>query len=263
MIYIEKTIFAGEYLEIDIVPCNVGIKMKDVKIEKSQMIIEKQKKLNDKNAIRRLHQVALNNFTNKDYHLSLTYNDENMPQNEEQAKKDLANFFRRVKRKVKTLERKDIKYIAVTEKKNKDGTKCRIHHHIIINNSLSRDELEECWKTGRGKNRKSIGFANADKLQFSEDGIMHLIKYITKNTGGKWQKKWISSNNLIRPEVLKKGRTFVKMDMLYSEDASYWERKYKGYKFLNSKVIINDIIKKPYLYLNMVKKDSELCRNIS
>ena len=64
----------------------------------------------------------------------------------EQAKKDIQNFIRRLKRRYKR-EGRELKYIYVAEGKT------RIHFHMILNNAIDlySDELNELWQYGMHK----------------------------------------------------------------------------------------------------------------
>ena len=85
----------------------------------------------------------------------------------------------------------------------------RIHHHVIMNGGLDRDEVEMMWTAERinwrkydadhsyGDTVERMGYANADRIQTNENGIEALCKYVLKNPKGK--KRWSSSRNLIRP----------------------------------------------------------------
>ncbi len=256
MIYKEKRIYCGKYLEIDIIPSFVK-KVKDIDNTKRLMSLDKQKILNDKNSKRKLHQVILNNFDNNCFHLSLTYNNDYLPKTEEEAVKVVNNYIRRIKTKLKDKS-KDFKYILVTEVKGKEGENVRIHHHMIVNELLSRDEYESLWSVGRGKNKKQIGYANADRLQFNEEGVKELVNYICKNVNNKHSKKWTGSQNLKRPYMEEKAIILSNnkiRNFNIINEKEYWESKVKGYRFISSTIKYNEIVGKYYIYLNMIKKE--------
>ncbi len=99
MIYKEKKIYCGKYLEIDIIPSFVK-KAKYIDKTKRLMSLDKQKILNDKNSKRKLHQVILNNFDSNCFHLTLTYNNDYLPKTEEEAVK-VINLHKKNKNKIK------------------------------------------------------------------------------------------------------------------------------------------------------------------
>lgn len=208
----EKKIDCANYREVDIIPRtdNAERAVKGRRGKRHRVTEPKQKDLNDKNARRYLVQLGNGNFGINDIHLSLTYSNKYLPDNVEAAEREANNYLRRIAYRRKKLGIEPLKYILVTEYKNsKEGTSIvRIHHHIIMNGGLSRDDVELMWTKNRINWNKAddaeyrskieqIGFANADRLQINENGIEALCKYITKEPCGK--KRWSSSRNLERP----------------------------------------------------------------
>lgn len=173
----------------------------------------KQKDLNDKNSKRYLVQLGNGNFGEGDLHVSATYKEENLPGTAEEAERIVNNYLRRIAYRRKKLGIKPLKYILVTEygfKKGEEEKPVRIHHHIIMNGGLSRDEVEMMWTKKRinwkkykedpeGYSREvsKMGWVNTDRIQTNENGIEALCKYVVKNPNGK--KRWSSSRNLKRP----------------------------------------------------------------
>lgn len=209
----EKKTDCGDYREVDIIPrTNHAEKaVKGRRGKKKKVTEPKQRDLNDKNAKRYLVQLGNGNFGAGDLHVTLTYSRDSLPENEEQAEAAVKNYLRRIAYKRMKLGLESLKYILVTEYGcSADGEKItRIHHHIIMNGGLPRDDVELMWTTERINWKKAeqdqayrsgikrIGWANADRLQVNENGIEGLCKYITKNPKGK--KRWSSSRNLVRP----------------------------------------------------------------
>lgn len=211
----EKKIDCGDYREVDIIPRTESADraVKGKRGKRKKVTAPKQQDLNDKNAKRYLVQLGNGNFTYGDIHLSLTYSDQYLPATIEEAEKAINNYLRRVAYRRKRLGLPPLKYILVTEyNSGKNGEKpVRIHHHLLVNGGLSRDELEMMWTQKRinwkriEKDpvykeyivRSRMGYANADRLQPSENGIEAICRYITKNRNGK--KRWSSSRNLKRP----------------------------------------------------------------
>ena len=252
----EKRIYCGEeYLEVDIVPVT---NMPEAGQEKKGKSSQAQKNLNDKRSKRRFVQIANTNFGADDLHISATYNEEHLPITLEEAERNVHNYLDRVKRKMKRETGQDLKYMLVTEYTPEDeegqqltlegiedkGTKAvRIHHHIIINGGLSRDDLELMWSKTRinwkkakdpeyRKNVDYLGFVNCDRLQPNENGIEGLVNYINKRKKG--CKKWSTSMNLKKPKVRKNDSkySYRKVCTLAKtpEDKEYWRKVYKGYE---------------------------------
>ena len=253
----EKRIYCGEkYLEVDIVPVS---NMPETGKKKKGESSPAQKNLNDKRSKRRFVQIANTNFGADDLHISATYNEKHLPITLEDAERNVHNFLNRVKRRMKKVTGQELKYMLVTEYTPEDGEgqqltldgmedkqtrAVRIHHHIIINGGLSRDDLELMWSTTRinwkkaqhnSEYRKAVdylGFVNCDRLQPNENGIEGLINYINKRKKG--CKKWSTSMNLKKPKEKKNDHkyTFRKLRTLAQtpEDKEYWRKMYKGYE---------------------------------
>lgn len=250
----EKKIYCGkEWLEVDIVHVtNIPEAGKGKKKESSQ----KQKNLNDKRSKRRFVQIANTNFGEDDLHISATYNDKHLPMTLKEAEKNVHNYLDRVKRRMKKVTGQDLKYMLVTEytPDEEDEEKAvRIHHHIIINGGLSRDDLELMWSTTRinwkkaddkeyRKNIDYIGFVNCDRLQPNENGIEGLVNYINKRKKG--CKKWSASMNLEKPKERKNDHkySYRKVCLLAKtpEDKEIWRKVYKGYEPTKIKFEYND-----------------------
>lgn len=248
----EKRIYCGEeYLEVDIVPVT---NMPEAGQEKKGKSSQAQKNLNDKRSKRRFVQIANTNFGADDLHISATYNEEHLPITLEEAERNVHNYLDRVKRRMKRVTGQDLKYMLVTEYTPEEGENAdpedkttravRIHHHIIINGGLSRDDLELMWSATRinwkkaqndpeyRKNVDYLGFVNCDRLQPNENGIEGLVNYINKRKKG--CKKWSTSMNLKKPKEKKNDHkySFRKLRELAKipEDKEVWRKQYKGYE---------------------------------
>lgn len=197
LFYREKKIDTGNYREVDIIPRTFEadrVVKKGTRSKKTRVSRPEQQNLNDKNSKRYLLQLANGNFGEGDLHVTCTYSDEYLPETVELAEKEITNYLRRIsyRRKKKGLD--PLKYILVTEyKKDDQGFTKRIHHHLIMNGGLDRDEIESIWS----KRKKSIGYVNADRIQTNANGLEALTRYLTKDPQGR--KRWSSSRNLIRP----------------------------------------------------------------
>ena len=194
MFYREKKTDCGAYREADIIPRtdNAERAVKGKRGKKRKATEPKQKDLNDKNAKRYLVQLGNGNFGIGDLHVSCTYNAKNLPESVEEAERIVSNYLRRIAYRRNKLGLPPLKYILVTEYKfAKDGEQIkRIHHHIIMNGGLSRDDVEMMWTKERINWRKvekdpqykvsPLGYANADRLQPNEYGCEAIARYMTK-----------------------------------------------------------------------------------
>lgn len=266
----EKKIYCGEdYLEVDIFNYTQTEEEKARSGERSKKKVEstqKQVDWNDINSRRRFLQLVHTNFGEGDIHVSLTYSKDNLPPTVEDAEREEKNFLRRIayareKKGVDPLKRISIPACIY----KKDGvTPARIHHHIIMNGGLDRDEIEDLWRKRKRKGQKKgdkIGYANADRLQPEDNGLAALCEYLAKQTGGK--KRWSSSQNLDKPDFVKIdpdtpreadtskfsasanltrpwsrtndhkfSRKEVQKIASAPPDLEYWERRYPGYTLM-------------------------------
>lgn len=148
----------------------------------------KQKNLNDRRAKRYFIQLANSNFGVGDLVVHLTYAPEFLPESEEEAAKIVAKYLRRVAYLRKKRGLPPLKYLLVTQiGRKKDGTH-RIHHHVLMNGGLDRDEVENLWWETKGtKDREPImyGWANADRLRPNAKGIASMAGYMVQDSAGK------------------------------------------------------------------------------
>ena len=184
--YRTRTIKAGPRLEVEIYPLFGRETTGRLRAEKKNMTPADVQRNNEERSRRRLVQLLDANFDERDLHLTLTY--AGTPPTYQQAQKDVKNFLRAVKRRREKTGLDELKYVYTIEG-NEDGSKERIHIHMVINGGIDRGELEEIW----GK-----GYANADHLQPNENGLEALGRYITKQQRNR--RKWARSQNLKKPK---------------------------------------------------------------
>ncbi|GFH43028.1 hypothetical protein Hs30E_15790 [Lactococcus hodotermopsidis] len=161
-----------------------------------------QKNLNYRNAQKWFRLSAIANFDNGDYYGTFTFDDEHLPENLEACEKEISNFLKRINRARKKKELPSLKYLGVIEGK----TEGRLHFHLIMDNLLGRDEIENLWAKGRGKNRKFMGKGEVVVIRPQNDvpGVEVIATYLTKEfklENRKGKRKWFSSRNLKKPIV--------------------------------------------------------------
>ena len=238
-LYREHKYYCGGYLDVQIYPV---YKKQGGRSKKAKPTSEVQAKLNADNAARHLTRLLNKNFTPRDLALHLTYLPENLPANDEQAKKDVQNFIRRVKRYYKKLEISDFKYIWVTEKSSKG----RYHHHVVFTGGGDRTEIEKIW----GK-----GYANSKALQFGEKGLEGLAHYITKKPI--FYKRWSGSRNLKKPlERTNDYKISGKQAAKFKNSGSgkhEFESMYKGYILSDFAAKFNNVNNGIYIYAQLRK----------
>ncbi|MBQ7505323.1 MAG: hypothetical protein IJT79_08420 [Ruminococcus sp.] len=169
--------------------------------KKSKPTSEVQQKLNEKNRQEYLAHLASTNFTDRDYYITLTYNDEYLPENINEAKHELRKYIKRLQTRTKKLGL-TIKAIGVTGYGSK---RKRLHHHIIISGCFMPYEFIEVWKCRDGSSR---GYVDICPLQFDQFGVAidNLLKYFYKHIEenkklGITGSGYYRSRNLAEPEI--------------------------------------------------------------
>ncbi|AYE35675.1 rolling circle replication-associated protein [Clostridium septicum] len=193
-----KTKESQEVLDISMFPITMFEKKKSRKRKKRESRVV-QKNLNDKNAKKYFYRKVQCNFDTSDYIWCISY--DKKPKNDEEANRDFENLIRRINnyRKKKGLER--TRYMAVKE--GGEGTKKRIHYHIIIDGDIDRNTLESFWKKG---------YSNTRTLRAREDGFKDLTQYMTKE--GNSKKRWkCSRGNLVEPQAMINDNRFSRKKM--------------------------------------------------
>lgn len=267
--YREKRIISGNYVEIEITPIFITDRNRKINIEDEdiyeqveiteedkQRIKEKNKRAYEKRRKKEFTRLAHCNFTKNDYAVHFTYKQEYLPATLEEAERQARNYVRRLnyKRKKKGLD--EIKYLLVTEYgQSEEGLK-NVHHHMILNAGLTRDEIEDTWSI----RKKSIGYVNARRLQFDETtGLKDLCNYMLKKPEGK--RKWTASKNLKKPIIqtnhykysTRKVKNIIRNGI---DDRSYWESVYSKYSFKSASHIYNEWLG-DLLYINLIKRERE------
>lgn len=241
-VYATKTIKAGKVFEVEIYPEFTKAQAAAAGVKKKNK--QAQKKLNDKNARKYLERLINANFGNGDYWATFTYSNEHKPDSVEAAQKDMKNYIGRVNYHRKKQGKPPAKYIYITEYGEKTG---RVHHHLIIDNGLSMDELERLWKKGSRNNIR--------RISEDENGIAGLANYLTKDPQGR--KRWKSSKGLKKPVERKsysifKYRRIRKMIENHDNIKIELEKQYKGKRLINAEVRYNKHNGRFYIYAKMI-----------
>lgn len=193
MSYLQRTYYAGLTVEVSkTYSARWGKRItRGLNINKTP---ESVKKYNDKMAERETIRAINANFRPGDIYLTLTYAKNKRPPPEE-AKRQLQNYIKALRRKYKRLEL-IFKWFATTSYGKKGG----IHHHLIIS-KIDIQQLRGLWK---------YGGAHIDLL-YEEEDHSKLAVYLyrqSKTTGKPGEeitgKRISSSRNLIRPKPVVK-----------------------------------------------------------
>lgn len=236
-----------DYLEIDLFPF-FNLQSKPPRGGKKKTTSPKQRNLNNKRACRYFCLLAKSNFGQDDIHLTLSYDDEHIPESTRAAEREVKNFIRRLKNKYQK-NGKELKYIYITEEGAKNG---RVHHHLLINSGLDRDIIEKVW----GK-----GYANSTRIQLEHGGIDGLVCYLSKDPKGR--KRYTPSQNLIKPQEsvsdTKTSRKKFQQLTLWPEDCEdmqkHFEKEHPEYKLVSVEKYYNAITCEWYIRAKMELKE--------
>ncbi len=281
----EKHTKSGKLFEADFYPVwNDGRRMPSRSPKKKRSTPE-QERYNKRQAEKKLIRLVNTNFDEEDIIMHPTYSPEKAPQSKDEARHDIINYLRRVKtrrkselkRTVSALEalpdsealkeqRKELeirkakleapfKYIYVIErvqyKTGKYKGRDNWHFHLFITGGVPRKELEKMWSNGLR--------TNADNFQPEKYGPEAIAKYMSKDPQG--SKRFCCSRNLEKPKTPKpkdgriSPRGVAKLAQERAEDREYWEKRYKGYRFIKTYARYNDYNGHWYLSVVMYKAD--------
>ena len=141
----------------------------------------------------------------------------------------------------------ELKYIYTIEG-NDDGTKERIHVHMLLSGGIERAELEKIW---------ARGYANADRIQPNENGLEAIARYITKQQ--KNRRKWCRSRNLKQPkrrtnDTKVSNARMKRLAVDFPNRAKdTMEKLFKGYKHVQSVLRFSDAVDGAYIRCVMRK----------
>lgn len=250
MHYCTKTEKAGDTLVLTVYPILGRSDRAKAEAARKAMSRERQTRYNRERARRRLALLMDANFGRNDLHVTLTYR--GTPPDYEQARKDVRNYLRAVKRMREKAGLPEMKYIYVLEEEGGDGEKRRIHVHLMMSGGISREALEEKW--GRG-------YANCDRLQPEEgNGLMELARYFTKLEQEKHRRAWSASKNLRQPRttVSRTRMSNAKVRRLCQEmpgsAAEIMGKLYPGYKVGAVEPYVSDWIPGVYLRIRLRRR---------
>lgn len=160
---------------------------------------------NERHSRNQLRQLIMHNFSAGDYYLTPTYAGKPPPLDD--ALRQCGNFMTRLKR----LYAKygiELRAIYVTEggRPKDDGEHTRVHHHIVINGGVPREEIEKCWQGRQDPKAESRrGYCNTAVI-FSgegERGCERIAEYMAKSRTkgqGKGLHRWNATRNIKRPK---------------------------------------------------------------
>lgn len=248
-VYTTKTIKAGNQFEVEIYPSFTKKESTGMNLKPRSSTA--QKNLNDKNARKKLERLINANFSNGDLWVTLTYDNEHLPESMKDALKNIGNYMRRINYRREKMGLSNAKYIYITEYNPKKKIRC--HHHLIMDGALSMDLVEKMWKFGKRNNVR--------RTQEDEDGgLMGLAKYLVKDPAG--SKRWCSSKNLKKPVESKSYHAFRSRQvrkMVENRECvkELLEKRYKNRSLINFEIKKNEINGYFYVYARMTERRNQ------
>lgn len=277
----EKQIKSGRLLEVDFYPIWKDGRRIPTRAPKSKPSTAEQEKYNRQQAVKKIVRKINANFDNSDVWMHPTYDPAKAPQTETEARRDVVNYIRRVKTKrvaelkrvSRILERnpqdnrlqqqfkklnEPLRYVGVIEQKvYRSGAlkgKTNWHFHIFMTGGIDRDILEDMWPHGMR--------TNVDRFQPERFGPETAAKYIAKSPKG--FRKFFCSKNLKKSEEAKpKDGKISKLGVerlakMRIDDAAYWEKRYKGYRFIRCFARYNNYNCHWYISVVMYKANNDI-----
>lgn len=199
MPYVRRVTKAGKTVEIEKYYTSRYNKRGGKRGDKIKPTSDEQKKINERNAERKLRILINANFTEGDYHLVLDYvrHTGEPDRTPDEMRHDIDVFLRACRKEYRKAG-KEFKYIHVMEV----GEKGARHHHLIIN-KIDTEIIQNCWNKAYEKHNLVKVF-NLDKSGNYGKLANYLLKYTSKHRkkeeGALQKKRWSASKNLTRPE---------------------------------------------------------------
>ena len=245
--YITKTIISGPVLECEIYPV-FKTNLAGGRKKAGEGTSAAQQEVNRRNREKHLIRIGNVNFQTGTW-LTLTYRNGMLPDNEEQIKRDIQNYIRRLKRYMEKHGLGELQYIYVStiNEKTDEGI-TRAHHHIVMN-LQDRDAIESLWTDGR---------TYARMIQPDEFGITGMMKYIAKHSDAK--KRYGCSRNLKQPSVYQSKSKFSKRraeNLALNEYMAkeLFEQLYTNHDFKDMRVSRSQFVSGCYIYARMRRRN--------
>lgn len=247
-VYREKMYICGDYADVYIYPVYPNI-LRPSGRRRSRRAPTRavQEKLNRRHRAEKLSRLMNANFTEEDLAVTLTYAIN--PDSDEVAVKDIQKWLRRVRYRCKKAGIV-LKYIWTMERSGKG----RYHFHVVLSGGLDRDELEELW---------GHGYANSKRLQFDDNGLTALSRYMTKSVKDEEKaayRAYNPSKNLIDPEPTysdSRVRSRKRAAALAEEDFGAWHELYPDYQIADLQPFFSDEYGSIYIFARLRRTERQ------
>ena len=245
-----KTIKAGDMMDVEIYPV---LDVETTRSVRAGRTPEKQKRVNRRNAVKKLQRLLNANFGEGDLLVHLTMEKTCAERDFEKAKR---NFMAKLQRRAKKAG-VPLRYVQVVELTGAESRK-RYHIHMVMGGGwIDRDAVEKLW---------GHGLARVDRVQYQEKGLSGFAAYITqrKETQEKLMRRaWACSKGLKRPTETRSDSRFSRRAAMqvtqtaYADAKKMFEKRYPGYTLLEEpRIVWSDLAPGAYIYATMRRTDS-------
>lgn len=272
--YVFKRIDAGNQRELEVFPGFYASQNFMKKREKQKEVDpRKMKENNTRKKYKKFERLMHNNFVEEDWNITLTFNDEHLPQSKEETLKALRAFILSLSKKRKRKELPPVKYLYVMEQGSQNK---RWHIHIVMDTLLPIEDVIKSW----GKR----GIARVDPLTYvdneGKENFVNLCRYLTKHKENypdcykdkAWDFIYGSSQNLVAPKerecktpIAKKAvKKMAVKDRSEQLEAArqVFEKKYKDYEVTDVEVKANPHYEDLYcIHVRMQKRSGSNTKN--
>lgn len=165
---------------------------------------------NEREAVKSLARILNANFKEGDMWLTLGYSDKELPEDIEEAKKNMEKFLRRC-RGMLQREGKKLRYVvSASETSTKTGEKARIHHHVVMD-PVSYEAVCKLWP------QEYITYRRLD----GRGDYTGIARYMVTNAGdANGKKRWSTSKGLDKPIYTEPVPVRMKEKVVIPRDAS-------------------------------------------
>jgi len=249
----------GEMREVSFYPCINGKRISDTE-KKTSKTKEQMDEENFRKEQRKFIRRANENFSANDFIITCEYDPRYAPNSEEEFHEDFYNYIRRIKyaRKKKGLGNKNFKYnIATTFEFYKSGAKKGLPHFhfhgFITADGMTAEELRALWRYGTK--------GQIERFDPYTYGPVAFAKYAAQQAKGK--RRFLHSKNCTLPVVKKNNekkhsriskKKLAELAEQYSDDHTYWEKRYPSYRFYGMDKRFNETNGYYYVTVYLYKK---------
>ena len=157
---------------------------------------EDKKKANLKTSVDKLFMLVCANFSPGDWWVTLTYDDDHLPQTRQESQKPFRKFMRKF-RKYRKDNGDSFKYVYCTQVTTENGGR-RIHHHMIVRweDDGDREEIKKFWEFGTIS--KVVRLKDIEHIQTEVNYMCREPRELGVYIPG--EQMWTPSRGLVRPK---------------------------------------------------------------